>query len=166
VRPLLLARKEKPARFRHVWIYVLERLFDLASAARDAAIGLLLFKSNADSSGAATRLKLQPERRVCFFCWGGWSHRFSRLPAAARHGSFWNEGLQRMAERATDGALASQGKLLGFARGVADDTEREGFDVVDRLLRGHCFWCCWFYLGFRIVSVGPLGKINIGDGIW
>src|SRR5437870_115012 len=58
VRPLLLARKEKLPVSGMFGIYVLERLFDTASAAVIAAIGLLLFKSNADSSGAATRLEV------------------------------------------------------------------------------------------------------------
>jgi uncharacterized membrane protein YbhN (UPF0104 family) len=55
VRPLLLARKEKLPISGMFGIYVLERLFDLASAAVIAAIGLLLFKSNAQSGGVLHR---------------------------------------------------------------------------------------------------------------
>src|SRR6202049_2203081 len=47
IRPLLLARKEKLPVSGMFGIYVLERLFDAASAAVIAAIGLLLFQSHA-----------------------------------------------------------------------------------------------------------------------
>jgi len=55
--------------------------------------------------------------------------------------------------------------LLGFARGVPDDTEREGFDVVDRLLRGALVLVL---LGLSRVSHsfgGALGRINMGDAM-
>jgi glycosyltransferase 2 family protein len=47
IRPILLARKEKLPVADMFGIYVLERIFDLASMAVIAAIGLLLFKSHA-----------------------------------------------------------------------------------------------------------------------
>jgi len=56
--------------FRHVWNYVLERLFDLASAAVIAAIGLLLFKSNAQSGGAASKLEVAARTAGLFFSVG------------------------------------------------------------------------------------------------
>src|SRR6267154_1587317 len=46
VRPLLLARKEKLPISDLFGIYTLERLFDLASAAVIAAVGLLLFQAH------------------------------------------------------------------------------------------------------------------------
>src|ERR1700731_3902198 len=52
VRPLLLARKEKLPIADMFGIYVLERLFDTASAAVIAAIGLLLFESHAHEGTA------------------------------------------------------------------------------------------------------------------
>src|SRR5712671_5107183 len=70
VRPLLLARKEKLPVSGMFGVYVLERLFDLASAAVIAAIGLLLFKSNADSSGAASRLEVAARTTGLFFSAG------------------------------------------------------------------------------------------------
>src|SRR6266478_1550099 len=47
IRPLLLARKEKVPVSGMFGIYVLERLFDAASTAVIAAIGLLLFQNHA-----------------------------------------------------------------------------------------------------------------------
>ncbi|PYU68701.1 MAG: hypothetical protein DMG49_15360 [Acidobacteria bacterium] len=57
VRPLLLARKEKLPVSGMFGIYVLERLFDTASAAVIAAIGLLLFESRAHLGETASKLQ-------------------------------------------------------------------------------------------------------------
>src|SRR4029077_20164447 len=70
IRPLLLARKEKLPISGLFGIYVLERLFDLASAAVIAAIGLLLFKSNVQSGGAAGKLEVAARTAGLFFSAG------------------------------------------------------------------------------------------------
>src|SRR6266403_1564269 len=70
VRPLLLARKEKLPVSGMFGVYVLERLFDTASAAVIAAIGLLLFKSNAQSGGAASKLEVAARTAGLFFSVG------------------------------------------------------------------------------------------------
>jgi glycosyltransferase 2 family protein len=57
IRPLLLARKEKLPASGLFGIYVLERLFDAASAAVIAAIGLLLFQSHAHAGETTSRLQ-------------------------------------------------------------------------------------------------------------
>src|SRR6202790_4748329 len=57
VRPLLLARKEKLPVADMFGIYALERLFDLASAAVIAAIGLLLFQSGGHAGDTAGKLE-------------------------------------------------------------------------------------------------------------
>src|ERR1700740_1559626 len=57
VRPLLLARKEKLPIADLFGIYALERLFDLASAAVIAAIGLLLFQSRGHVGQTAGELE-------------------------------------------------------------------------------------------------------------
>src|SRR5256885_13073996 len=53
VRPLLLARKENLPASGMFGIYVLERLFDAASTAVIAAIGLILFQSRAQAGQTA-----------------------------------------------------------------------------------------------------------------
>src|SRR6266481_2738030 len=117
VRPLLLARKEKLPVSGMFGIYVLERLFDLASAAVIAAIGLLLFKSNADSSGAATRLEVAARTTGLFFS-AGVVGAIAFLVYARLHGT-------ALLERRLQGWLAGHGWraktagiLIGFARGV------------------------------------------------
>src|ERR1700731_3015161 len=57
IRPLLLARKEKLPVSGLFGIYVLERLFDAASAAVIAAIGLLLFQSHAHAGEPTSKLQ-------------------------------------------------------------------------------------------------------------
>ncbi|HLZ92066.1 MAG TPA: lysylphosphatidylglycerol synthase transmembrane domain-containing protein [Candidatus Acidoferrum sp.] len=57
IRPLLLARKEKLPISGEFGIYVLERLFDAASTAVIAAIGLLLFESHAHAGETAGKLQ-------------------------------------------------------------------------------------------------------------
>src|SRR5207302_772695 len=57
VRPLLLARKEKLPIADLFGIYTLERLFDLASAAVVAAVGLLLFQAHGHVGETAGKLE-------------------------------------------------------------------------------------------------------------
>src|SRR3981081_1247542 len=57
VRPLLLARKEKLPVSGMFGVYVLERLFDTASAAVIAAVALLLFRSHTHAGETASRLE-------------------------------------------------------------------------------------------------------------
>src|SRR6266852_4033563 len=57
VRPLLLARKGKLPIADLFGIYALERLFDLASAAVIAALGLLLFQSRGHVGDTAGKLE-------------------------------------------------------------------------------------------------------------
>src|SRR2546430_8595305 len=57
VRPLLLARKEKLPIADLFGIYTLERLFDLASAAVIAAVGLLLFQAHGHVGETAGKLE-------------------------------------------------------------------------------------------------------------
>src|SRR5712671_2728155 len=56
VRPLLLARKEKLPIADMFGIYVLERIFDTASAAVIAAVGLFLYRSHAPAGQNASAL--------------------------------------------------------------------------------------------------------------
>ena len=57
IRPLLLARKENLPVSGIFGIYVLERLFDAASAAVIAAVGLLLFQSHAHAGEMTSALQ-------------------------------------------------------------------------------------------------------------
>jgi uncharacterized protein (TIRG00374 family) len=57
VRPLLLARKEKLPVSGMFGVYVLERLFDTASAAVIAAVALLLFQSHSFVSEGSSKLQ-------------------------------------------------------------------------------------------------------------
>ena len=164
VRPLLLARKEKLPVSGMFGIYVLERLFDLASAAVIAAIGLLLFKSNADSSGAATRLEVAARTTGLFFS-AGVVGAIAFLVYLRLHGT-------ALLERRLQGWLNGHGwrasvagMLLGFARGV--QTIRSGKDLTLSIAYSvaHWFLVLLVYLWVSHSFGGALGRINIGDGM-
>ncbi len=87
VRPLLLSRKEKLPLADLFGIYALERLFDLASAAVIAAIGLLLFQSRQDCRNfsrlrarGAGHSGLERSRALCVLFRGSLVSRSARLP--------------------------------------------------------------------------------------
>ena len=71
IRPLLLARKERLPVADMFGVYVLERLFDTASTAVIAGLGLMLFQarvqSGTDLAGRRAPLQL-PRKRPAPFC--------------------------------------------------------------------------------------------------
>jgi glycosyltransferase 2 family protein len=70
IRPLLLARKEKLPVSGIFGIYVLERLFDAASTAVIAAIGLLLFQSHAHDGQMTSALQTAARTTGSVLCVG------------------------------------------------------------------------------------------------
>jgi glycosyltransferase 2 family protein len=70
IRPLLLARKENLPVSGIFGIYVLERLFDAASAAVIAAIGLLLFQSHAHAGEMTGALQTAARTTGSVLCAG------------------------------------------------------------------------------------------------
>jgi glycosyltransferase 2 family protein len=70
IRPLLLARKENLPVSGIFGIYVLERLFDAASAAVIAAIGLLLFQSHAHAGEMTSALQTAARTTGSLLCAG------------------------------------------------------------------------------------------------
>src|SRR6267378_1399539 len=126
VRPLLLARKEKLPVSGMFGIYVLERLFDLASAAVIAAIGLLLFKSNAQSGGDANKLEVAARTAGLFFSVGV-AGAIAFLVYLRLHGTALLESRLQGWRKAHGWRARVAGMLLGFARGV--QTIRSGKDL-------------------------------------
>jgi len=87
---LLLARKRKIASLRDVWIYVLERLFDLASAAvmqrQDC-----FFSVDVHPGGAASKLEVAARTTgLLFFCRRPWAVAFSRFTCGCTARLFWS----------------------------------------------------------------------------
>src|SRR5437879_7038876 len=117
VRPLLLARKEKLPVSGMFGIYVLERLFDLASAAVIAAIGLLLFKAHGHVGETAGKLETAA-RTTGSVLSAGVVGAIAFLIYLRLHGSALLER-RLQAWRIVDGWRSRiAGILLGFVRGV------------------------------------------------
>src|SRR5258705_4846529 len=161
VRPLLLARKEKLPVSGMFGIYVLERLFDLASAAVIAAIGLLLFKSNAQSGGDASRLEVAARTAGLFFS-AVVVGAVAFLVYLRLHGT-------ALLERRLQGWLKAHGWrgsvaeiLLGFAGGV--QTIRSWGDLGLSIFYSVAHWLLvlMVYLWVSHSFGGTLGTISLG----
>lgn len=164
VRPILLARKEGLPVADMFGIYVLERIFDLASTAVIAAIGLLLFKSHARVGQPASSLETAAKTTGTVFS-------VAVLAAIAfllylrLHGT-------SMLERRLEGWRAAHGWravvariVLGFARGV--QAIRSVGELVVAMLYSvaHWFLVVLVYLWVSHAFGGTLGTISLGDAM-
>jgi uncharacterized protein (TIRG00374 family) len=164
VRPLLLARKEKLPVSGMFGIYVLERIFDLASAAVIAAIGLLLFKSTAQSGGAASKLEVAARTTGLLFSIGVVGA-VAFLVYLRLHGTAYME-------RRLQGWLKSHGWrakvagiLLGFARGVQAIQSWKDLALSIAYSVAHWFLVLLVYLWVSHSFGGELAKIGMGDAM-
>jgi glycosyltransferase 2 family protein len=164
VRPLLLARKEKLPMSGMFGIYVLERVFDLASAALIAAIGLLLFKSNAHSSGLAGKLEVAARTTGLLFSIGV-AGAIAFLVYLRLHGTSLLERKLHGWQKAHGWRASIAGILLGFARGV--QTIRTWGDLVLAVSYSvaHWFLVLLVYLWVSHSFGGALGTISMGDAM-
>ena len=164
VRPVLLARKEKLPVADMFGIYVLERIFDLASMAVIAAIGLLLFKSHVRVGDSANALEAAAKTTGTVFsaCVFG---AIAFLVYLRLHGTAF-------LERRLQGWLAARGWralvariLLGFARGV--QTIRSFGELAAAIFysAAHWFLVLLVYLWVAHAFGGTLSTINLGDAM-
>jgi uncharacterized protein (TIRG00374 family) len=164
VRPLLLSRKEKLPMSGMFGIYVLERVFDLASAAVIAAIGLLLFKSNEHSSGPAGKLEVAARTTGLLFSIGVVAA-IAFLVYLRLHGTSLLERRLQGWVNAHGWKARVAGILLGFARGV--QTIRSWGDLVLAVSYSvaHWFLVLLVYLWVSHSFGGALGTISMGDAM-
>src|SRR6266404_106510 len=160
IRPLLLARKEKLPVSGLFGIYVLERLFDAASAAVIAAIGLLLFQSHAHAGGAASKLEVAARTAGLFFSVGVVGA-IAFLVYLRLHGT-------ALLERRLQGWLKAHGwrakvagMLLGFARGVQAIRTWKDLTLAIAYSIAHWFLVLLVYLWVSHSFGGALGRINL-----
>jgi hypothetical protein len=164
VRPVLLARKEQLPVADMFGIYVLERMFDFASMAVIAAIGLLLFKSHARVGESASTLEAAAKTSGTIFS-AAVLGAIALLVYLRLHGT-------ALLERRLQGWLAAHGWralvariLLGFARGV--QTIRSFGELAAAIFYSavHWFLVLLVYLWVAHAFGGTLATINLGDAM-
>lgn len=164
IRPLLLARKEKLPIADMFGIYVLERIFDTASAAVIAAIGLLLYRSQVTEGQTAGTLQTAA-RTAGSALFAGVLAAVVVLVYLRLHGT-------SLLERRLQGILATHNWkakfariVLGFARGV--QTIRTWGQLVLAVLYSgaHWFLVLLVYLWVSHSFGGALGSITLGDAL-
>lgn len=164
VRPLLLARKEKLPVSGMFGVYVLERLFDTASTAVIAAIGLLLFESHVHVGETAGKLETAAKTTGSLL-FAGVIAAIVFLVYLRLHGT-------ALIERQLQGWLKAQGWratvagiLLGFARGV--QTIRTWGDLALTVFysAAHWFLVLMVYVWVLQAFGGRLGSLTLGDAM-
>jgi uncharacterized protein (TIRG00374 family) len=164
VRPLLLARKEKLPVSGMFGVYVLERLFDTASAAVIAAIALLLFQSHSHASENSTRLQTAA-RTTGSVLFAGVVAAIAFLLYLRLHGS-------SLLERKLEGWQKSQGWrktianiVLGFARGVQTIRTLGDLGLSLAYTVVHWFLVLLVYLWVSHSFGGTLSTLTLGDAM-
>lgn len=164
VRPLLLARKEKLPIADMFGIYVLERLFDTASTAVIAAIGLLLFEAHTHTSETAGALETAA-RTTGTLLFAGVVGAIAVLVYLRLHGT-------ALLERRLQGWLAGHGWksktahiILGFARGV--QTIRSWSDLALTVFYSAVHWVLVLFVYFWVSHAfgGSLTSVSLGDAM-
>lgn len=164
VRPVLLARKERLPVADMFGIYVLERIFDLASMAVIAAIGLLLFKSHARVGEQAGALEAAAKTTGTVFSLGVLGA-IGFLVYLRLHGT-------ALLERSLQGWLAAHGWramvariLLGLARGVQAIRSASELVLAVFYSAAHWFLVLLVYLWVSHAFGGALGTLSLGDAM-
>jgi uncharacterized protein (TIRG00374 family) len=164
VRPLLLSRKEKLPIADLFGIYALERLFDLASTAVIAAIGLLLFQSRGHLGETASKLETAAKTTGSLL-FAGVVGAIIFLLYLRLHGS-------ALLERRLQGWVIAHGWrgkiaaiLLGFARGVQVIRTWSDLSLSVFISAVHWFLVALVYLWGLHSFGGTLRNISLGDAM-
>jgi uncharacterized protein (TIRG00374 family) len=164
VRPLLLARKEKLPVSGLFGIYVLERLFDVASTAVIAGIGLLLFQSHAHAGEAATKLQTAAKTTGSVL--------FAGVVGAAVVLVYLRLHGTALLQRRLQGVVASHGWkarfasiVLGFARGVQTIGSFGQLALAVLYSTAHWFLVLLVYLWVSHSFGGKLASITLSDAM-
>ena len=162
IRPLLLARRAKHPLADIFGIWVLERLFDVASMAVIAAIALLVFKSSAHSGDAAVTIAKAASTAGTFLAVGvGGAIAF--LIYLRLHGT-------TLLEKRLEGWVDSPGWrasftkiILGFIRGI--QTVRSAGDLIAAVLYSAVHWALVLVVYYCIAQSfgGRLAELSLGD---
>ena len=157
VRPVLLAKKEKLPVADMFGIYALERLFDLASAAVIAGIGLLLFNSNAYVGGAA--------RTTAALLFLGVIGAIAFLVYWRLHGTALLERRLQGWLKAHGWRAKMAGIMVGFARGVQMIRTWGQLALALAYSSAHWSLVLMIYVWVSRSFGGKLGTISMGDAM-
>ena len=162
IRPLLLARRAKHPVADIFGIWVLERLFDVASMAVIAAVALLVFNGSAHSGDAAITIA-KAARTAGTFLAVGVGGAMAFLIYLRLHGTaLLEKRLEGWVE--TPGWRASVAKIiLGFIRGI--QTVRSGRDLVAAVLYSAIHWAMVLVVYYCVAQSfgGRLAELGMGD---
>src|SRR5712692_4268288 len=164
VRPLLLSRKEKLPIADLFGIYALERLFDLASAAVIAAIGLLLFQSRGHVGETAGKLETAA-RTTGSLLFAGFAGAIVFLLYLRLHGSTLLDRRLRGWVIAHGWRAKIAGILLGFARGVQAIRTAGDLALSVFYSAAHWFLVLLVYLWVSHSFGGTLTSLSLGDAM-
>lgn len=162
VRPLLLSRRAKIPVADTFGIYVLERLFDFASSAVIAAVGLLLYAAQEHVEGPAGAIQ-KGARTAGVLLAAGVIGTIAFLAYLRLHGG-------GMAERRLQGWIAAHGWrgsvakiVLGFVRGI--QTIRTWRDLAESVFLSviHWYFVALVYLFVSHGFGGRLALLTVGD---
>ena len=162
VRPLLLSRNAKIPIADTFGIYVLERLFDFASSAVIAALGLLLYSSAGHGDGGSSVI-VKGARTAGGVLAAGVIGTIAFLVYLRLHGT-------GMLERKLEGWLDAHGWraavakiVLGFVRGI--ETIRSWRDLGESLILSaiHWYFVALVYLFVSHGFGGKLALLGVGD---
>jgi uncharacterized protein (TIRG00374 family) len=165
IRPLLLARKEKLPVSGIFGIYVLERLFDAASAAVIAAIGLLLFQGHAHTGGETTsKLQAAAKTTGTLLCVGVLGAAVLLVYLRLHGTALLERRLQRVI--ATHGWKAKFAIIvLEFARGVQTLRTWGQLTLAVLYSTAHWFLVLMVYLWVSHSFGGKLASITMSDAM-
>jgi uncharacterized protein (TIRG00374 family) len=162
VRPLLLARKEKLPISGMFGVYVLERIFDTASAAVIAAVGLLLFESHSHASEGSAKLQTAA-RTTGSLLFAGVIAAIALLLYLRIHGTSLLERKLEGWQNTHGWRRTVAGIVLGFARGA--QTIHTAGDLLLSLsyTAAHWFLVLLVYLWVSHSFGGTLGSLSLAD---
>jgi len=164
IRPLLLARKEKLPVSGMFGIYVLERLFDAASTAVIAAIGLLLFQNHA-TAGEMTGTLQTAAKTTGTILFAGVLAAAAVLIYLRLHGTALLERRLQTVITKHGWRARAAGILLGFARGVQTIRSPGQLALAVLYSTAHWFLVLLVYLWVSHSFGGRLASISMGDAM-
>src|SRR5215475_10113532 len=162
IRPLLLAKRAKHPVADIFGIWVLERLFDVASMAVIAAIALMVF-SGGNHSGDAAQTIAKAAQTAGVFLAVGVGGAITLLVYLRLHGTAWLEARLRISREATGWRSTVARIVLGFITGI--QSVRSASDLFSSVVYSAVHWFLVLVVYYCIAQsfAGRLGQLSLGD---